>query len=234
MFCQIVDDGFFGIMVFEEFGGVGFGMIEMVLFMEGIVNYGILFLMMVVGLIMLLVYIVSYGSEFYKKELLLVVCCGDIQFCFVIIELGVGLNMMKVMILVKCNGNWFSLLGEKIFIIGVEVFDYCFVVVCIKLYIEVSCKIDGFILFVVDLKKKGVDKQWVKILIFLFEEQWILFFDEVDLGFEDIVGEVDEGFLIFFDSFNFECIIFVVLCCGIGCFVLNKGVSYVFECNVFG
>ena len=67
---------------------------------------------------------------------------------------------------------------------------------------QVARKTDGFTLFAVDLKRKGVDMQRVRISIPLPEEQWTLFFDDVDLGPEDVVGHVDEGFNILFDSLN--------------------------------
>ena len=140
---------------------------------------------------------------------------------------------MKATTLAKRNGNRFSLSGEKTFITGAEVSDYCLVVARTKPHNEVSRKTDGFTLFAVDLKKKGVEKQRVKISIPLPEEQWTLFFDEVDLGPEDIVGEIDEGFSILFDSLNPERIILSALCCGIGRFALNKGVAYASERNVF-
>ena len=234
MFQKIADDGFLGIMVPEEYGGAGLGMTEMALFMEGTANHGIPLLMMVVGPTMSLAHIASHGTEFHKKELLPAACRGDIQFCFAITEPGAGSNTMKATTLAKRRGNRFSLSGEKTFITGAEVSDYCLVVARTKPHTEVSRKTDGFTLFAVDLKKKGVEKQRVKISIPLPEEQWTLFFDEVDLGPEDIVGEVDEGFSILFDSLNPERIILAALCCGIGRFALNKGVAYASERNVFG
>ena len=232
MFKQIADDGFLGIMVPEEYGGAGLGMTEMALFMEGTANHGIPLLMMVVGPTMSLAHIASHGSEFHKKELLPAACRGDIQFCFAITEPGAGSNTMKATTLAKRRGNRFSLSGEKTFITGAEVADYCLVVARTKPHTEVSRKTDGFTLFAVDLKKKGVEKQRVKISIPLPEEQWTLFFDEVDLGPEDVVGEVDEGFSILFDSLNPERIILAALCCGIGRFALNKGVAYVNGFNI--
>ena len=98
---------------------------------------------------------------------------------------------------------------------------------------QVARKTDGFTLFAVDLKKKGVDMQRVRISIPLPEEQWTLFFDDVDLGPEDVVGHVDEGFNILFDSLNPERIVLGALCCGIGRFALNKAVTYASERNVF-
>ena len=234
MFQQIANDGFLGMMVPEEYGGSGLGMTEMMLFMEGTANHGIPLLMMVVGPCMSLSHLAKHGTEFHKNELLPAACKGDIQFCFAITEPGAGSNSIQTKTMAKRNGNRFSLSGEKTFITGADVSDYCLVVARTTPHDQVSRRTDGFTLFAVDLKKKGVDKQRVKISIPLPEEQWTLFFDEVDLGPEDVIGHIDEGFNILFDTLNPERIILSGLCCGLGRFALNKAVEYANERVVFG
>jgi len=183
---------------------------------------------------MSLSHLAKHGTEFHKNELLPAACKGDIQFCFAITEPGAGSNSIQTKTMAKRNGNRFSLSGEKTFITGADVSDYCLVVARTTPHDQVSRRTDGFTLFAVDLKKKGVDKQRVKISIPLPEEQWTLFFDEVDLGPEDVVGHIDEGFNILFDTLNPERIILSGLCCGLGRFALNKAVEYANERVVFG
>lgn len=234
LFSMIAEDGFLGLMVPEEYGGAGLGMTEMALFMEGLGNHGIPLLMVVVGPCMSLSHLGSHGSDFHRKELLPAACRGDIQFCFAITEPGAGSNSMNITTIAKSKGDRFSLSGEKTFITGVDVSDYCLVVARTTPHDQVAKKTDGFTLFIVDLKAKGVSKQRVKISIPLPEEQFTLFFDEVDLGPEDVVGEIDNGFSILFDSLNPERIILAALCSGIGRFALSKAVGYASERNVFG
>ena len=88
-------------------------------------------------------------------------------------------------------------------------------------------------MFVVDLKAKGVQKQYIPVSIPAPETQWQLFFDEVDLGPEDIVGEIDKGFSILFKSLNPERILVGSICCGLGRYALNRAVDYVKERKVF-
>jgi len=234
MFQQIADDGFLGIMVPEEHGGAGLGMTEMALFMEGTSNHGIPLLSMVVGPTMSMAHLGSHGTDFHKKELLPAACKGDIQFCFAITEPGAGSNSMKTKTFATPDGKGFKLNGEKTYITGADVAQYCLVVARTTPLEDVDKKTDGFTLFVVDLKKKGVDMQRVKISIPLPEEQFTLFFDDVELSLDDVVGEVGKGFDILFDSLNPERIILGALCCGVGRFALNKAVVYANERNVFG
>jgi len=234
MFQQIARDGFLGIMVPEEYGGAGLGMTEMALFMEGTSNHGIPLLMMVVGPTMSMAHLGSHGTDFHKKQLLPAACTGDVQFCFAITEPGAGSNSMNTKTFAKPDGKGFRLSGEKTFITGADVSDYCLVVARTTPLEQCERKTDGFTLFVVNLKKKGVELQRVKISIPLPEEQFTIFFDDVELSADDVVGEVGKGFDILFDSLNPERIILGALCCGVGRFALKKSVAYANEREVFG
>ena len=98
---------------------------------------------------------------------------------------------------------------------------------------EVQKKTDGFTLFIVDLKAKGVQKQYIPVSIPAPETQWQIFFDDVDLGPEDVIGEVDKGFGILFKSLNPERILVASICCGLGRYALNRAVEYARERKVF-
>ena len=234
LFQHLADDGFLGLMVPEEHGGAGLGMTEMALLMEGMSDHGIPLLMLVVGPCMSLPHLATHGSDFHRQELLPKACTGEIQFCFAITEPGAGSNSMKMTTLAKPKGNRFSMSGEKTFITGAEVSDYCLVVARSTPHDEVEKKTDGFTLFAVDLKAKGVSKQRVKVAMSLPEEQWTIFFDDVDLGPDDVIGEVGKGFDLLFGSLNPERIILGALCTGVGRFALNKAVAYASEREVFG
>jgi len=234
MFRRIADDGFLGLMVPEAYGGAGLGMTEMVLFMEGTAGQGVPLLMMVVGPCMSLSLLSKYGTEFHKRELLPAACRGDIQFCFAITEPDAGSNSMRIRTHARRSGNRFSLSGEKTFITGADVADYCLVVARTTPHDQAARRTEGFTLFAVNLKQKGVAMQRVRIAIPLPEEQWTLFFDEVDVGPEDVVGQIDGGFDILFHTLNPERIILGGLCCGIGRFALEKAARYASERVVFG
>jgi acyl-CoA dehydrogenase len=234
MFRQIADDGFLGLMVPEDYGGAGLGMTEMALFMEGMADHGIPLLSMVVGPCMSLSHLARHGTEFHKKELLPAACRGDIQFCFAITEPDAGSNSILTKTMAKRSGNRFSLSGEKTFITGADVSDYCLVVARTTPHDQVAKKTDGFSLFAVDLKKQGIELQKVRTSIPLPEQQWTVYLDNVDLGPDDVVGEIDEGFSILFDTLNPERISVAAVCCGVGRYALNRAVAYASDRKVFG
>ena len=233
MWQQMADDGFLGAMIPEEYGGAGLGMMEMTLLMEGLSNAGIPPLMLVIGPAMSLAPIADHGTEDQKRRWLPEACRAETNFCFAITEATAGTNSMKISTLAKPNGDRFSLSGSKTFITAADVCDYALVVARTTPHTEVKRKTDGFTIFVVDLNAKGVERHPVNINLPIPETQYSLFFDEVDLGLENVIGQVDRGFDILFDSLNPERILVAALCIGIGRFALEKAVAYASEREVF-
>jgi acyl-CoA dehydrogenase len=233
LYQQVADDGFVGTMVPEEFGGAGQGMTEMHLFLEGLSNNGIPLLNLVVGAAMSLGFIAKHGSPAQKERYLPAACSGKIRFCFAITESDAGSNTIRTKTIAKRRGNRFSLSGQKTFITDADGSDFALVVARTRPHTEVQRKTEGFTLFVVDLKAKGVEKQYIPVSIPAPETQWQLFFDGVDLGPEDVVGEIDKGFSILFKSLNPERILVGSICCGLGRYALKRAVAYTSDRKVF-
>lgn len=233
LYQQIADDGFVGTMVPEEFGGAGQGMVEMHLFLEGLSNNGIPLLNLVVGAAMSLGFIAKHGSPAQKARYLPDACTGKTRFCFAITEPDAGSNTIRTKTIATKRGNRFSLNGQKTFITDADGSDFALVVARTTPHTDVARKTDGFTLFIVDLKLKGVEKHHIPVSIPAPETQWQLFFDDVDLGPEDLVGEIDKGFGILFKSLNPERILVGSICCGLGRYALNRAVSYTRERKVF-
>jgi acyl-CoA dehydrogenase len=233
LYQRIADDGFVGTMVPEEFGGAGQGMTEMHLLLEGLSNNGIPLLNLVVGAAMSLGFISKYGSHTQKMRYLPDACSGKSRFCFAITEPDAGSNTIRTRTIATKRGNRFSLSGQKTFITDADGSDYALVVARTTPHTDVQRKTEGFTLFIVDLKAKGVEKQYIPVSIPAPETQWQLFFDEVDLGPEDVVGEIDKGFGILFKSLNPERILVGSICCGLGRYAIKRAVGYTRERKVF-
>jgi len=233
MYQQVADDGFVGTMVPEAYGGGGQGMMEMALFMEGLSNNGIPLLNLVVGATMSLGFIAKYGSEEQKRRYLPDACRGKTRFCFAITEPDAGTNTMRITSVAKRRGERFYLKGQKTFITDADGSDYALVVTRTTPHTEVQRKTDGFTLFIVDLKAKGVEKHLIPVSIPAPETQWQLFFDDVEVGPEHAVGEIDKGFGILFKSLNPERILVGSIACGLGRYAINRAVEYSKERRVF-
>ncbi|WP_350294409.1 acyl-CoA dehydrogenase family protein [Limnohabitans sp. Rim8] len=233
LYAQIAEDGYLGLMVPEAYGGSGLGMTEMALFMEGLARNGIPLLNLVVGPTMTMGLLAKHASESMKQRFLPQGCSGKQKFCFAITEPNAGTNTMEITSVAKKDGNKFLLNGQKIYITDANTADYALVFARTKNKGESASKTDGFTLFMVDMKQPGISKTRISISFPMPESQWQLFFDNVPLSLDDVVGEVDKGFNILFDTLNPERIIVASLCTGVGQFALKRAVDYANERKVF-
>ena len=233
LYAQIAEDGYLGLMVPEAYGGSGLGMTEMALFMEGLARNGIPLLNLVVGPTMTMGLLAKHASESMKQRFLPEGCSGKQKFCFAITEPNAGTNTMEITSVAKKDGDKFLLNGQKIYITDANTADYALVFARTKNKGESASKTDGFTLFMVDMKQPGISKTRISISFPMPESQWQLFFDNVPLSLDDVVGEVDKGFNILFDTLNPERIIVASLCTGIGQFALKRAVDYANERKVF-
>lgn len=234
MWEQAGADGFLGLMVDEAYGGAGLGMTEMAYFMEGLGREGIPLLMVVVGPTMVMSLLNTYGTEEQKQCYLPGGCSGKKVYCFAITEPTAGTNTIHTTTVARKDGKGFRLSGQKTFITGADIADYAMVVTRTQPFKEVARKTDGFTLFMVDMKLPGIDIKPINISITAPERQCQIFFDDVTLGGEHVVGEVDQGFKILFDALNPERIVGAAMGIGLGRFALGKAVDYVNERAVFG
>ncbi len=234
LYQQTAQDGFVGTMAPEAYGGAGLGMLEMELFTEGLANNGIPLLTYVVGSVMSLGPIGDHGTEEQKQRYLPDACSGKTRFCFAITEADAGTNTIqaKTFATKKADGR-FKLNGNKTFITDWADSDYALVVSRTTNLDEVKKKSDGFTLFIVNTKAKGVECQPIPVSIPLPEMQYQVFFDDVDLGPEDVLGEVDKGFDILFESLNPERIMVGAIGAGLGRFAIEKAVEYANDRVVF-
>ena len=234
MYQQSAKDGFVGTMAPEEYGGAGLGLLEMELFTEGLANNGIPLLTYIVGSVMSLGPIGDHGTEEQKQRYLPDACAGKTRFCFAITEPNAGTNTMKATtIATKKPDGRYRLNGAKTFITDFVESDYALVVTRTTPYEQVKKKTEGFTLFIVDTKAKGIEAHPIPVSIPLPEMQYQLFFDDVDLGPEDVLGEEGKGFDILFECLNPERVMVGAIGSGIGRFAMEKAVEYANDRVVF-
>jgi acyl-CoA dehydrogenase len=234
MYQQIAADGFLGTMVPEAYGGSGLGMTEMLLFQEGLANQGIPLLSLVIGATMSMGPLAEHGTQAQKQRFLPAACNGEIRFCFAITEPDAGTNTIRISTLAKPQADGrFRLSGRKTYITDAGESDFALVVARTTAHTGVKRKTDGFTLFLVDLKAKGIEMHPIPVSVPLPEVQYQVFFDDVDLGPDDVLGEVGKGFNILFESLNPERILGGAICSGVGRYALEKAVAYACERTVF-
>ncbi|MEZ0122267.1 MAG: acyl-CoA dehydrogenase family protein [Candidatus Reddybacter sp.] len=234
MYQQVAQDGFVGVMVPEAYGGSGLGMMEMGLLNEGLSEQGIPLLSLIIGATMGLSLISSFGTEEQKQEYLPDACSGKTRFCFAITEPNAGTNTIKTNTIAKATGDGrFKINGAKTFITDAAESDYMLVVTRTTPHTEVERSTDGFTLFIVPTKAKGIEMHPIPVSIKIPEVQYQVFFDDVDVGPEHVLGEVGKGFRVLFDALNPERILVGFICAGLGRYAMDRAVEYANERVVF-
>lgn len=153
---------------------------------------------MVVGSTMSLPMIADHGSESMKEKYLPDAYAGKTLFCFAITEATAGTNTIRINSIATEKGGRYFLNGSKTFITSADESDYALVVARTQPHTTVKRKTDGFTLFIVDMKTKGVSMTPLEMGVVLPEQQFQLFFDEVELTEDDVIGSIDKGFDILF------------------------------------
>lgn len=230
LWVEVGKFGFLGVNLFEEYGGGGVGMYELLLVMEEMVVVGLVLLLMVVLLVINGIIIVKFGIDDQKKCWLLGIVDGLLIMVFVIIEFDVGFNLYKIIIIVCCDGSDWIIKGQKVFIFGIDQVQVVLVVGCSE---EVKIGKLCFVLFVVFIDVFGFSYILIEMELVSFECQFQVFFDDVWLFVDVLVGVEDVVIVQFFVGLNFECIMGVVSVVGMGWFVFGRVVDYVKICKVW-
>ena len=230
------DVGLLGCLVPEEYGGNGAGLLALTVGFEEICAQGFS-----PGLLLVTAMdsacILKNGSPELKQKYLPGIADGTLKFCFAITEPDAGTNTFRLKTSAKRDGDDYLLNGQKVFISGVDVADYMLVVTRTtsieELEEQKEPKSQGISLFVVDTKSAGIEKTVINIGLSEELRQFQLFFDNVRVPADQLVGQEGNGTFAMFNSLNPERILAAAICAGMSEYALRKAVSYAQERKVF-
>ncbi len=220
--------GFIGVNLPEEYGGGGAGMYELSLVMEEMSAHGCALLMMVVSPAINGTIIGKFGTEEQKKRWIPGIADGSITMAFAITEPDAGSNSHRITTTARRDGDDWILSGQKVYISGVDQAQAILVVS------RTSQSSPGATseslkpaLFVVPTDTPGVSWTKIDMEIVSPENQFQLFFDEVRLPADALVGAEDAAIAQLFAGLNPERIMGAASAVGMGRFAINKAADYV-------
>lgn len=234
MWQAMVDQGLLGLGVAEEYGGSGGGVTDTVAAMEAISSAGT-----PLALYILTVFaretILRHGTPEQCRALVTPTVTGEQRMCFAVTEPNAGTNTFAIETLAtKTLDGDYLLNGQKIFISAIDVSDTVMVVTRTKRASEVADRRQGLSLFVVDVRSPGVELQPLDIGILMPDRQYSVFFTDVRVPADRLIGAEGEGFRLLFDALNCERLLAAAWAIGVGDFALAKAVAYVRERAPFG
>ncbi len=230
---ELASGGYLGMLIPEEHGGGGLGMREMAVLQEELSHQGTPLLLIIVSAVMDATLIARYGNEAMKKRYLPGMARGEIKLCFALTEPTAGSNSFRISTKAVRDGDSYVLNGQKTFISAVDQSDYLLVVARTTPFDEVDNKREGLSLLLVDRKAPGVTLQPLEMGVLHPETQFEVFFDDVRVPRDELIGEEGKGSKYLFDALNPERISAAAVAVGLGQFVLEKAVAYAKERVVF-
>ncbi|MGI5506107.1 acyl-CoA dehydrogenase family protein [Lentzea sp. CA-135723] len=216
--------GYLGVAVPEEFGGGGGGIGDLAAVCEELAAAGCPLLLMVVSPAICATVIARFGTDEQKAKWLPGFADGTLKMAFAITEPDAGSNSHKLRTNVRRDGDDWVLKGGKTYISGVDEADAVLVVAILE---------TGPVLVVVPTNAEGFTWQEIDMDLFMPEKQFTLFFDDVRLPSDAVVGSPDQGLLQVFAGLNPERIMGASMATGSARLAVAKAVKYAKERQVW-
>lgn len=222
--------GYIGVNVPEEYGGGGAGLSELAIVCEETAAQGCPLLLTLVSCGISAEVIAAYGTPEQKRRWLPRLASGESMVVFAITEPDAGSNTHRLATTAARDGDEYVLRGQKYYISGVDQADAILVVAR-------TGAGDGsrpeLSLFLVDSGAPGLSAQPLPVSVTLPERQFTLFFDDVHVPADRLVGREGDGFRQVFHGLNPERITGAALCVGVGRYALAKAARYATERTVW-
>ena len=227
--------GFLSVLIPEEFGGSGLGLGAAIAVLEEIhrsgCNGGACHAQMyTMGTIL------RHGSAEQKQKYLPKIASGALRLqAFGVTEPTSGTDTTRIRTFAKRDGNKFIVNGQKIWISRAEHSDLMVLLVRTTPREEVKKATDGMSVLLVDMKAslgRGLTIRPIRTMINHATTE--LFFDNLEVPVENLIGEESKGFRYIIDGMNAERILIASECIGDGRFFIDRASAYAKEREVFG
>jgi len=226
----LAQNGFIGISVPEEFGGGGQGVKALALVLEETAAQGCPMMNMVAFSVYCSV-LVHHGSPEQQKAWLPGLCDGSKRMAFAVTEPNAGTNTHNLQTKAEKHGNGWKLNGTKYYITGVDVAEGILVVA--RTGEDPVTGRGKLSLFIVPADAPGLTKTVIETDINTPDRQYTLFFEDVIVPADAMVGSEGDGLKVVFSGLNAERIIVAALCNGMARYAIDKAATYARERTVW-
>jgi alkylation response protein AidB-like acyl-CoA dehydrogenase len=226
----LADAGFLGVHIAEAYGGSGTGLADYNVIVEETAAQGCPILSLVIGSICAPI-IEKHGSEALKQEWLPGLASGKKRLAFAITEPNAGTNTHKVSTTAKRDGSGWLLSGSMYWTSAVDESDSIMVVARTD---QVDAKgRNKLSLFIVPATAKGITMSPIETALHVPETQFTVFFDNVSLGADALIGNEGEGLHNVFAGLNPERVCAAAINNGIARYAIERGAQYASDRTVW-
>jgi acyl-CoA dehydrogenase len=227
--------GYLGVLIPQEYGGAGLGIMEGALILEEINRSGgnaaaCHAQMYIMGTVL------RHGSGEQKKTYLPKLATGELRLqAFGVTEPNAGSDTTKLQTTAVRKGDRYVVNGQKMFISRVLQSDLMLLLARTTPVGEVKKKTDGLSVFLIDirhLKGKGLDVRPLRMM--MNHSTNALFFDNMEIPADSLVGQEGKGFSYILDGMNAERILVASDSLGDARWFIEKAVAYSSQRVIFG
>ena len=227
--------GWLAALIPQEYGGSGLGLTEASVIMEEINraggNSGACH-----GQMYNMGTLLRHGSLAQKNFYLPKIASGELRLqSMAETEPTTGTDTTKITTTAVRKGDKYVVNGQKVWISRVQHSDLMILLARTTPLAEVKKKSEGMSIFVVDLRDAIGHGLTVRpILNMVNHETNELFFENLEIPVENLIGEEGKGFRYILDGLNAERALIAAECIGDGYWFIDKVTKYVNERIVFG
>ena len=180
--------------------------------------------------------LVRHGSEAQKQAYLPRIATGELRLQSMgVTEPSTGTDTTRLKTTAVRNGDRYVVNGQKVWISRIQHSDLMILLARTTPLADVKRKSDGMSIFLVDLRDAIGHGMTVRpILNMVNHETNELFFDDLELPAENLIGEEGKGFRYILDGLNAERTLIAAECIGDGYWFIDKVTAYTKERVVFG
>jgi acyl-CoA dehydrogenase len=227
--------GWMAALIPQEYGGSGLGLTEASVIMEEINrsggNSGACH-----GQMYNMGTLLRHGSSEQKLKYLPRIATGQLRLQSMgVTEPTTGTDTTKIKTTAVKKGDRYVINGQKVWISRVQHSDLMILLARTTPLAEVTKKSEGMSIFIVDLREaigKGLSVR--PILNMVNHETNELFFENLEIPAENLIGEEGKGFKYILDGLNAERTLIAAECIGDGYWFIDRVTKYVKERVVFG
>jgi acyl-CoA dehydrogenase len=226
--------GYLATLVPEEYGGAGMGVTEAAIILEEIHrsggNAGACHAQMyIMGTLL------RHGSEEQKRKYLPRIASGELRLqAFAVSEPTTGSDTTQIKTLAVRRGDHYIVKGQKIWISRAEHSDLMLLLARTTPREQVKKRTEGLTILLLNLREAAGHGLTIRpIRTMMNHATTEVFFDDVEVPAENLVGEEGQVFRYLLDSLNAERILIASECIGDGRWFIERACRYAKQRVVF-
>jgi alkylation response protein AidB-like acyl-CoA dehydrogenase len=231
----LTEAGYLSVLIPEEYGGSGLGISAAAAILETVQAEGCNGAachaqMYIMGTIL------RHGSEAQKQQYLPGIASGALRLqAFGVTEPGSGTDTTSLRTFAKKEGDKYIVNGQKVWTSRAEHSDLMLLLARTTPKDQTKKKTEGLSTFIVDMKKALGNGLTIRpIRSMMNHNSCEVFFDNMEVPAENLVGEEGRGFRYILDGMNAERLLIAAECIGDAKWFTAKSTAYAKERVVFG